>query len=95
MKRRSLAGIVLCVGLIRSSGACSPNPIRKELPPECDDLATLCHGVRDVSAEAEVCHDEGHRGDLARCLEIHDQCVSLCEGLVAAAGAGGLGGGSP
>jgi|GEM_PF-2420173 len=59
---------------------------------ECDEIASLCHPAEDISEEAAACHEQAHDGDLDLCLEIHDDCVALCEEILGVGGAGGGGG---
>jgi len=63
-----------------------------EAPPECDEIASLCHAAGEIDAEAEHCHEQAHEGDLEVCLDIQDECLALCEAVLGAGGAGGQGG---
>lgn len=91
MQFRSLLGWSLpalaSAAFVNCTSASTHEPI-----PECDEIASLCHAAEDVSAEAASCHEEAHAGDLDVCLQIHDDCIALCEDLLGMGGAGGAGG---
>jgi hypothetical protein len=73
--------------LLNCTSASTHEPV-----PECDEIASLCHAAEDLSEDAASCHEQAHAGDVDVCLQIHDDCVALCEDLLGVGGAGGQGG---
>lgn len=44
----------------------------------CHELGHLCHDLDDGEGLAHECHEAGHAGDEAACVEIYDACIALC-----------------
>jgi hypothetical protein len=88
------ASVAWSIALALSAAFVSCSSGSDEPHEECDEIATLCHEVADVSEAATLCHDQAHAGDLEACHEIHHECLALCEDLLGVGGAGGDAGAS-
>src|SRR5688500_8322297 len=79
--------VLAAFALVNCTAADTHEPV-----PECDEIASLCHAAEELSADAASCHEEAHAGDLDVCLQIHDECMDMCQDLLGLGGAGGQGG---
>ncbi|MEZ4238475.1 MAG: hypothetical protein R3F59_20450 [Myxococcota bacterium] len=67
-----------------SLSACSGDKEHDE-GPICSEVAEACHEAAEQSGDpdAEACHDLAHEGDEDACDAQHDDCIALCDDLMA------------
>jgi len=94
MKLRSPAAALAAAFLLSFALVDCTSAEPHEPPPECDEIASICHEAGEIDEDAEHCHEQAHDGDLELCLEIQDECLALCEAVLGIGGAGGQGGAS-
>lgn len=57
----------------------------------CKELGEICHDADDGKGLGAECHEIGHVGDGAVCLERYDECITFCKAQIGAGGASGSG----
>jgi uncharacterized repeat protein (TIGR04052 family) len=72
------------IGLRASGGDCSASDsvvvtcVAPVATSPCDDLGSTCHVVEARSSAAHECHELGHGGDEAACVQGRAACIDTC-----------------
>jgi hypothetical protein len=96
MKKLCLLGL-LGVALCLAPGCGDDDDTPMDGDAACEEIGEVCHDADDGNGLGAECHDVGHTGDGAVCLERYDECITYCKGELGEGGAsshghGGAGG---
>jgi hypothetical protein len=76
----------LDAGSTGGSGGSGGTPGAHDIPDSgdpgvimCAELGSLCHEYDTGSGLGHECHETGHLGDTAACMEIYDECIAFCQ----------------